>query len=126
MHIIPILASTAAAAPEQAQASMSDTLPHLLGMVLVVLTLIVLWGVCVLSAILVKKFAPAPAAPAPLKRPAPAAPAATGPTPEIVAVITAAVASVTGSSHRIVSIKHQSSNWGKAGRQSVLSSHKIR
>jgi Na+-transporting methylmalonyl-CoA/oxaloacetate decarboxylase gamma subunit len=123
MHIIPILASTAAAAPEQAQASMSDTLPHLLGMVLVVLTLIVLWGVCVLSAILVKKFAPAPAAPAPLKRPAPAA---TGPTPEIVAVITAAVASVTGSSHRIVSIKHQSSNWGKAGRQSVLSSHKIR
>ena len=123
MHIIPILASTAAAAPEQAQASMSDTLPHLLGMVLVVLTLIVLWGVCVLSAILVKKFAPAPAAPAPLKRPAPAAP---GPTPEIVAVITAAVASVTGSSHRIVSIKHQSSNWGKAGRQSVLSSHKIR
>jgi hypothetical protein len=46
--------------------------------------------------------------------------------PEIIAVITAAVATVTGTSHRVVSIRHQSSSWEKAGRQSVLTSHKIR
>ncbi|NQX01415.1 hypothetical protein HQ447_12215 [bacterium] len=46
--------------------------------------------------------------------------------PEIVAVIAAAIASTLGSSHRIVSIKRQSSTWERAGRQSVLTSHRIR
>jgi hypothetical protein len=47
-------------------------------------------------------------------------------TPEIVAIISAAIASLTDSSHRIVSIKRQSSTWERAGRQSVLTSHRIR
>jgi hypothetical protein len=46
--------------------------------------------------------------------------------PEIVAVIAAAISSFTDSPHRIVSIRHQSSSWELAGRQSVLTSHKIR
>lgn len=47
-------------------------------------------------------------------------------TPEIVAIISAVIASVTDSTHRIVSIKRQSSTWERAGRQSVLTSHRIR
>jgi hypothetical protein len=65
--------------------------------------------------------------------PAAAAPAKVAPvvsddaiTPEIVAVIAAAIASVTDSAHRIVSIKRQGSTWERAGRQSVLTSHRIR
>ncbi|MEN9975056.1 MAG: hypothetical protein RLZZ282_1062 [Verrucomicrobiota bacterium] len=46
--------------------------------------------------------------------------------PEIIAVITAAVVSSTGSLVRIVSIKSPCAHWEKAGRQSVLTSHKIR
>lgn len=45
---------------------------------------------------------------------------------EIVAIIAAAVSSFTGRTHRVVSIKRQSTSWEKAGRQSVLSSHRIR
>lgn len=45
---------------------------------------------------------------------------------EIIAVIAAAISCFTNSSHRIVSIKRQSSGWEKAGRQSVLTSHRIR
>ena len=58
------------------------------------------------------------------KTPAPAQPE--GLTPEIIAIIAAAVTSVLGSAHRIVSIKSQNSHWEKAGRQSVLTSHRIR
>jgi hypothetical protein len=43
-----------------------------------------------------------------------------------VAVIAAAISTVGGKKVRIVSIKPQSSSWEKAGRQSVLSSHRIR
>ncbi|MEI8036781.1 MAG: hypothetical protein WCJ14_00175 [Verrucomicrobiota bacterium] len=69
---------------------------------------------------------PQPAAPAATvaKAPAPAQPE--GLTPEIIAIIAAAVTSVLGSAHRIVSIKSQNSHWEKAGRQSVLTSHRIR
>jgi hypothetical protein len=79
--------------------------------------------------------APAPVAaapPSPGAPPPPAAPEAVpevfddAVTPEIVAIIAAAVASVTDSAHRIVSIKRQSSTWERAGRQSVLTSHRIR
>lgn len=46
--------------------------------------------------------------------------------PEIIAAIAAAVATVTGKSHRIISIKPMSTSWERAGRQSVLTSHRIR
>ena len=124
MHLPLILAETAGDIGHSH--SVSAALPHLLGMLLVIITLAVLWGVCVLSATLIRTFVPEAPAPAPVKAsPKPEAPP-TGPTPEIIAVISAAVASVTGGSHRIVAIKPQSSSWSKAGRQSVLSSHKIR
>ena len=65
--------------------------------------------------------APAPALP----QPAPA-PVAVGIAPEIIAVIAAAVATATGSSRRIVSVRSQDPHWEKAGRQSILTSHRIR
>jgi hypothetical protein len=49
-----------------------------------------------------------------------------GITSEIVAVIAAAVAATIGNNHRIVSIKPMNSSWERAGRQSVLTSHRIR
>jgi hypothetical protein len=59
-----------------------------------------------------------------LAQPAPVA--AAGIAPEILAAIAAAVATATGQSHRIISIKPMSTSWEKAGRQSVLTSHRIR
>lgn len=103
--------------------SVADTLPHLVGMVLVLVTLVVLWGVCSLSATMIRILVPVAPTPAPASSPPPADDEIC---PEIVAVIAAAIASVTGSTHRIVAIKRGSSSWEKAGRQSVLSSHKIR
>jgi hypothetical protein len=67
---------------------------------------------------------PAPATHGSHAQPAPAS--AAGITPEILAVIAAAVATTTSSSHRIVTIRSESSQWEKAGRQSVLTSHRIR
>jgi Na+-transporting methylmalonyl-CoA/oxaloacetate decarboxylase gamma subunit len=128
MHFIPILAVA-----EKASTSIMDAVPHLAGMLMVMLTLATLWGVCAITAKLVQMFAPEPAAAAaPVARPAakPAgAPQPTAPdgvTPEIVAAIAAAVATVTGQSHRIISIKPMSTSWEKAGRHSVLTSHRIR
>lgn len=108
-----------------------DALPHLAGMLLVILTLAVLWGLCELVAKLVRILMPAPAAAAPVEKLAPplslAPVAEDGIRPELVAVIAAAVATVTGQNHRIISIKRQStSHWEKAGRHSVLTSHRIR
>lgn len=86
----------------------------------------------------VKSLMPKPAvaiAPSPVVAPPPPAPVAqqVAPevaeeaiAPEIVAIIAAAVASVTDSAHRIISIKRQSSTWERAGRQSILTSHRIR
>lgn len=71
---------------------------------------------------------PAPA-PAPATAEAKAIPAAAiekQPAPEIVAVIAAAVATISGGTQRVVSIRHQASFWEKVGRQSVLTSHRIR
>lgn len=125
MNQLPILASSVNEIGKSH--SVSDALPHLLGMLLVILTLAALWGVCALSATLIKALIPEPAPATPAKAtPDVPNPVTTGIPPEIVAVITAAVASVTGPSHRIVSVKPQSSSWAKAGRQSVLSSHRIR
>lgn len=128
MQFTPILALA-----DKAITSVMDALPHLAGMVMVMATLTILWGVCALTAKLVHNFIPEPAAAAapaaaPVAKPAathqPAAPA--GIAPEIVAVIAAAVATATGQAHRIISIKPMSTSWEKAGRQSVLTSHRIR
>jgi glutaconyl-CoA decarboxylase len=134
MQLITLLASTEDAAHSH---SIIDALPHMAGMLMVMVTLAVLWGICAFTARMVAVFLPEkkPAAPAPTK-PAPAAsaqasaapaPAHAGIAPEIVAVIAAAVASVTGNQPvRIVSIKPMSTSWERAGRQSVLTSHRIR
>ena len=121
MNLIPILAAAQ-------KTAVADTVPHLMGMLLVLVTLACLWGVCALSATVIRMLAPAPAAPPPVAVRAAVPPVAApdGLTPEIIAVISAAIASVTDSSHRIVAIRRHSSTWEKAGRQSVLSSHKIR
>lgn len=66
------------------------------------------------------------AAAPPAARLSPPPATADGLTPEVIAVIAAAVATVTGSSRRIVAIKNQTSLWEKAGRQSILTSHRIR
>ncbi|MCX6873565.1 MAG: OadG family transporter subunit [Verrucomicrobia bacterium] len=113
------------AAATQSGASVLDAMPHLLGMLVVMITLTMLWGVCSLTAYLVKRAMPATAphaAPTPAAAPA----AAAAIPPEIIVVIAAAVSSVLGKDHRMVSVKSQDSNWERAGRQSVLSSHGIR
>lgn len=108
-----------------------DALPHLGGMVMVLVTLTALWGVCAITAKLIQILMPEPT-----PQPAPARLAAMpgvqsrvedeGTPPEIITAIAAAVACFIGPSHRIVSIRRQSTSWEKAGRQSVLTSHRIR
>jgi Na+-transporting methylmalonyl-CoA/oxaloacetate decarboxylase gamma subunit len=123
-------AHTFLALAEKPATSVLDALPHLAGMLMVMVTLFLMWGVCALTARLIQLVAPEPAAPpvpipvASTDSPATAAELATP--PEIIAVIAAAVASVTGPSHRIISIRRQSTTWEKAGRQSILTSHRIR
>lgn len=130
MHSLPTLAATTVE-------TFWNAMPHLLGMLMVMLTLAVLWGLCELTAVLVQRFLPAAAAAAPTAT----APAAAHPAtrqadgsaevsgaipPDVVAVIAAAVNTVLGAEHKVISIKSQDSSWEKAGRQSVLTSHKIR
>lgn len=109
--------------------SVADALPHIGGMLMVLATLAVLWGICALTAKLVSLARPpanpAPVASAPAATALPTQPAAAT-APELVAVIAAAVAAAVGPDRRIVSIRPESSAWAKAGRQSVLSSHRIR
>ena len=72
---------------------------------------------------------PAPIISAPALPAAATAAIATDPneiSPEILAIIAAAVSCFTDHPHRVVSIKRHSTSWEKAGRQSVLSSHRIR
>lgn len=108
--------------------SVMDALPHLAGMLMVMITLTILWGVCAFTAKLIQILMPpvARTAPAPAAKVPPAAAEIDAIPPEIVAVIAAAVATTTGKQVRILSIKPQTSSWEKAGRQSVLSSHRIR
>ena len=73
--------------------------------------------------------APPPPVPVPvpvMPQPAPAIANDEGIAPEIIAVIAAAVATATASSRRIVSVRSQDPHWEKAGRQSILTSHRIR
>jgi hypothetical protein len=77
----------------------------------------------------IRSFANKPAAAPVVSAPAKAAAKPNAPeeiSPEIIAIIAAAVSCFTGQPQRIVSIKRQSTSWEKAGRQSVLSSHRIR
>lgn len=120
MHLIPTLALAG-----KAHVSILDALPHMAGMLMVMITLTILWGVCALTARLIRILIP-PAAPV-VTPAAKAVPATADPIPpEIMAVIAAAASTVAGGKIRVVSIKPHISSWEKAGRQSVLSSHRIR
>jgi sodium pump decarboxylase gamma subunit len=132
MHplLLPILATTG---KPSVGATFLSAFPYLLGMLVVMITLAILWGLCELTAKLIQRFLPeaepatGPAAP-PVTHdaPVPRAAAATGTPPELVAAIAAAVHTLTGGDYRVVAIKPQDPSWEKAGRQSVLSSHRIR
>lgn len=124
MQTLRILSST----------SVLDTIPHLAGMVMVMVTLTILWGICAMTAKLVRLLAPSPGTSEPTAR-TPAKPtvriAKPEPphqviAPEVVAVIAAAVSTTLGQKVRIISIKPTSTQWERAGRQSVLTSHRIR
>jgi Na+-transporting methylmalonyl-CoA/oxaloacetate decarboxylase gamma subunit len=120
MSLPPILAATSVE-------TFWSAMPHLTGMLMVMITLAVLWGVCELTAFLVHRFMPAAAALAPAAAPAADQPHVAGAIPPAtVAVIAAAVDAILGKDHKIISIKSQDSTWEKAGRQSVLTSHRIR
>jgi Na+-transporting methylmalonyl-CoA/oxaloacetate decarboxylase gamma subunit len=127
MQATSLFASAVDAARSHA---VSDALPYLMGLCMVLVSLAFLWGVCVVTAKVIAAFVPTVIPdPAPHQPPVPAAPAGSGSTivPEFVAVIAAAVATATrGTPVRIVSIKPMSSSWERAGRQSVLTSHRIR
>ena len=120
------LASTLAAAGE----SSPQNLPYLVALFAVVLSLVALFRISMIKQD--RKQAPAAPVPHPAAPPSkPAAAARSSATesipPEIVAVIAAAVASITGGKPvRIISIKPMSTSWERAGRQSVLTSHRIR
>ncbi len=120
MHITPIIALL-----DHAGSSAFDDMLRLIGVAAIISVLFK----GIRSLVTKPAGAPAPSAPATAHgatpKPAPAA-ESEGISPEIVALIAAAVTSFTGRPHRIVSIKRQSTSWEKAGRQSVLSSHRIR
>lgn len=125
--MITILAETAGNMTRME--TLVTALPYVSGALVVFLTLAILWGVCALTAWLVKTLVPAavlePAAPAVARATEPVSAAGSVP-PEIVAVIAAAIHTAVGKEHKIVAIKPQASSWEKAGRQSVLGSHRVR
>lgn len=100
----------------------TENLPFLIAMLGVILSLIALFRISMIKprADHHRSTTPPPAA---QRHPARAADIP----PEIVAVIAAAVASITGNKPvHIISIKPMSTSWERAGRQSVLTSHRIR
>lgn len=111
-----------------------DALPHLAGMLMVLLALTCLWCLTAIVAKLVALVQPRIDSGQEDAIPSTETAAATNQspsatpqiTPEIVAVIAAAVASTRPGVHRILSIKPADLNWEKSGRQSVLSSHQVR
>jgi|688.fasta_scaffold197710_3 hypothetical protein len=137
MNPIPVIPSVATADSDFAHShSFMDALPHLGGMLMVLIALACLWALTAIVANLIKIYqklqpgnvATAPAAtpvpPSPL--PAPAEPAHAGISPEIVAVISAAIACLGGGKRRVISIRPADTSWEKAGRQAVIMSHRIR
>ncbi len=141
MNSMQLIPPIAAVDPDFAHShSVMDALPHLGGMLMVLITLACLWALTAIVANLVSTYhklhPPELAAVKPAKAAAPAAagksatapPAAehAGVSPEIVAIISAAIACMGGGSRRVISIRPADTSWEKAGRQSVLSSHRIR
>ncbi len=123
MQVHTILAAATAGA------SGAENYPYLLGLLAIVIALVAIFRVSALKQELEKSTSPQPQAvpAAATMAPVPAQPATTdGIQPEIVAVIAAAVATMTGGSRRVLSIKPMSTSWERAGRQSVLTSHRIR
>jgi hypothetical protein len=132
MHLLPIIALL-----ETADISILDEMLRLIGIAAILFVLFK--GI---KSLITKPAAPAaPVAPASSLTATPAAldsslTAAPGvshsPAPaevitsEVLAVIAAAVATVSDSSRRIVSIKSYNTQWEKAGRLSNLTSHRIR
>ena len=116
---------TLLAAEVVSKPTVSDALPHLLGFVVVLVTLVVLWGICLLIGAILQKVMP-PAAVTPPKT-VPAKALEDGSiAPETLVVIAAAVAAVTGKPRRIISLQPHHPAWSQAGRQEILSSHKVR
>ena len=114
-------------------AGIFDSLAHFVGSLVIIASLV--WsGFCLLRYLL-RRTTPAarPVASTPSAMPQQAAPA---PVPvaspdasipdAIIAVIAAAVQTMLDEKYKIISIKPQESSWEKAGRQAVLSSHRIR
>ena len=114
-------------------AGIFDSLAHFVGSLVIIASLV--WsGFCLLSYLL-RRGTPASrhvatAAAAIPRQAAPAPQAAVTPDAAIpdaiIAVIAAAVQTMLDEKHKIISIKPQDSSWEKAGRQAVLSSHRLR
>jgi glutaconyl-CoA decarboxylase len=101
----------------------TENLPFLVAMLGVILSLIALFRISMIKPRAEPHRSPTP--PPPGARGIP--PRAADIPPEIVAVIAAAVASMHhGRNLQIISIKPMSTSWERAGRQSVLTSHRIR
>jgi len=125
--------SLIAAAMALTVSSMFDGLVHFIGTVVILVS--VGWSAFCLLSYLVRRSAPAAppasvpvaATPRPLHPPhlESSSPAHSIPD-HIIAVIAAAVYTALDDKHRIISIKPQDSAWEKAGRQAILTSHRIR
>ncbi|MEI6177768.1 MAG: OadG family transporter subunit, partial [Verrucomicrobiota bacterium] len=110
-------------------ASGTENYPYLFSLVALAISLAAIFQVSGLRRALNNKPAattPAPQAPAPAASRQASSPREDEIAPEIVAVIAAAVHTVTGRNRRIISIKKVDTSWEKSGRQSVLTSHRIR
>ncbi|MGA0845448.1 MAG: OadG family transporter subunit [Luteolibacter sp.] len=111
-----------------------DALPHLAGMLMVLIALGCLWCLTAIVAKLVALVQASTSSGQTVARPSTESVAAIDESPsaapqiapEIVAVIAAAIAATRPGAHRILTIKPADLNWEKAGRQSVLSSHQVR
>lgn len=105
----------------------TENLPFLVAMLAVILSLVALFRISTLKSRSGQGIQPAPPVSAPPPPAATPTAFAAGIPPEIVAVIAAAVASINhGRKLHIISIKPMSTSWERAGRQSVLTSHRIR
>lgn len=116
--------------------TVSDTLPYLMGFVLVLLTLAALLLICASVGVLIKlnelrKLTPEAVAPKPVAKPVaqPVQPAKADDvliSPETFAIIAAAVEVAAGKPRRILSVEPLNPAWHSAGRQNIHSSHQVR
>jgi sodium pump decarboxylase gamma subunit len=98
----------------------------LAGFVIVMLTLLILWGLTELMGRLVTRFeSRPPQAAAPVAAGHQAPPAAADADEEL-AVIAAAVALMLSVPHRVVQVQPRPSSWGHKGRSDLHDSHRIR